>query len=110
MWLYSVTRLAVIWPTFFTAQATFPLVVDPGARLASNPHFSVTQFMPSSSLARMVTRGSFRPLLAQPSSTKCLLTFTPSSFSSSARGNTTKSHRGFVSFPVSWLMHPFTTP
>ena len=44
------------------AQATFPLVALPGVRLASKPHFSVTQFMLSRSAARIVTRPSFRPL------------------------------------------------
>ena len=110
MWLYSVTRFAVIWPTFLMAQATFPFVVDPGLRLASKPHFSVTQFMPSICAAGITTRPSFRPLQFHPSSTKCLLTFTPSSFSSSIRGRTTKSHSGLISFPVCWAMHPPVTP
>ena len=92
------------------AQATFPFVVLPGVTLASNPQRSVTQDMASICAAGITTRPSFLPLLFHPSSTKCLETVTPSSFSSSIRGSTTKSHSGFVSFPVSWQMHPPATP
>ena len=70
MWLYSVTRLAVICPTFLMAQLTLLFVVLPGRMFAANPHFWLTQLMLSSSLPLTVTRSSFRPPPPHPSSTK----------------------------------------